>query len=59
MTTNYFYKNTKSKFLEVSGQDSVSFIQNLITNDINKCLENHFLYSSFQEETVCDTWAKL
>ena len=45
MTTNYFYKNTKSKFLEVSGQDSVSFIQNLITNDINKCLENHFLYS--------------
>ena len=45
MTTNYFYKNTKSKFLEVSGLDSVSFIQNLITNDINKCIENHFLYS--------------
>ena len=45
MTTNYFYKNTKSKFLEISGQDSVPFIQNLITNDINKCKENHFVYS--------------
>jgi len=45
MTTNYFYKNSKSKFLEISGQDSVSFIQNLITNDINKCNANQFLYS--------------
>ena len=45
MTTNYFYKNTKSKFLEISGQDSVPFIQNLITNDINKCKENNFVYS--------------
>ena len=45
MTTYYFYKNTKSKFLEISGQDSISFIQNLITNDINKSHENHFLYS--------------
>ena len=45
MTTNYFYKNTKSKFLEISGQDSVPFIQNLITNDINECKENHFVYS--------------
>ena len=45
MTTNYFYKNSKSKFLEISGQDSVPFIQNLITNDINKCKPDHFLYS--------------
>ena len=45
MTTNYFYKNSKSKFLEISGQDSIPFIQNLITNDINKCKANHFLYS--------------
>ena len=45
MTTNYFYKNSKSKFFEISGQDSVPFIQNLITNDINKCKENHFVYS--------------
>ena len=37
MTTNYFYKNSKAKFIEISGQDSVPFIQNLITNDINKC----------------------
>ena len=40
MTTNYFYKNSKSKFLEISGQDSVPFIQNLITNDINKINAN-------------------
>ena len=45
MTTNYFYKNSKSKFIEISGQDSVPFIQNLITNDINKCKTNDFLYS--------------
>ena len=45
MTTNYFYKNSKAKFIEISGQDSVPFIQNLITNDINKCKANHFLYS--------------
>ncbi len=45
MTTNYFYKNLQSKFLEISGQDSVPFIQNLITNDINKCKTNDFLYS--------------
>ena len=45
MTTNYFYKNSKAKFIEISGQDSVPFIQNLITNDINKCKENHFVYS--------------
>jgi len=45
MTTNYFYKNSKSKFIEIYGQDSVAFIQNLITNDINKCKENNFLYS--------------
>ena len=45
MTTYYFYKNTKSKFLEISGEDSISFIQNLITNDINQSQENHFLYS--------------
>ena len=45
MTTNYFYKNLKSKFFEISGQDSIPFIQNLITNDINKSKLNHFLYS--------------
>ena len=45
MTTNYLYKNTSAKFLEIYGPDSISFIQNLITNDINECEENHFLYS--------------
>ena len=45
MTINYFYKNTKSKFLEISGLDSITFIQNLITNDINKSGKNEFIYS--------------
>ena len=45
MTINYFYKNSKSKFFKISGPDSVTFIQNLITNDINKCNDNHYLYS--------------
>ena len=47
MTTNYFYKNLKSKFFEVSGLDSASFIQGLITNDINILNKNQFLYSCF------------
>tara|TARA_Y100000590_G_C15536478_1_gene945231 strand:- start:249 stop:1079 length:831 start_codon:yes stop_codon:yes gene_type:complete len=45
MTTNYYYKNSKSKFLEISGPDAFHYIQNLITNDINKCKENNYLYS--------------
>tara|TARA_Y100000590_G_scaffold461644_1_gene623708 strand:- start:4806 stop:5633 length:828 start_codon:yes stop_codon:yes gene_type:complete len=44
MTINYFYKNSKSKFFKVSGPDSLTFIQNIITNDINKC-NNNYLYS--------------
>ncbi len=43
MTTNYFYKNLKSKFIKVTGKDAASFIQNLITNDIN-LLKRIFFY---------------
>ena len=31
--------------LFVQGKDTKEFLQNLITNDINKCKENHFVYS--------------
>ena len=45
MTAPYFYKNINSRFLSIEGDDSPEFLQNLITNDINKCTKEHFLYS--------------
>ena len=45
MTVPYFYKNTHSKFLSIEGENSTEFLQNLITNDINKCSKDNFLYS--------------
>ena len=45
MTVPYFYKNSNSRFLSIEGEDSNEFLQNLITNDINKCSEENILYS--------------
>ena len=45
MTVPYFYKNIYSKFISIEGEDSTEFLQNLITNDINKCVKEKFLYS--------------
>ena len=45
MTLPYFYKNSNSRFLSIEGTDSNEFLQNLITNDINKCSEDNILYS--------------
>ena len=45
MTVPYFYKNSNSKFLSIEGEDSNEFLQNLITNDINKCSEDNIIYS--------------
>ena len=45
MTVPYFYKNSNSRFLSIEGEDSNEFLQNLITNDINKCSKDGFLYS--------------
>ena len=45
MTVPYFYKNSNSQFLSIEGEDSSEFLQNLITNDINKCSKENFLYS--------------
>ena len=45
MTVPYFYKNINSRFLSIEGEDSNQFLQNLITNDINKCTEHNMLYS--------------
>ena len=45
MTVPYFYKNNNSQFLSIEGEDSSEFLQNLITNDINQCFKDNFLYS--------------
>ena len=45
MTVSYFYKNSNSRFLSVGGEDSSDFLQNLITNDVNKCTKENILYS--------------
>jgi len=45
MTVPYFYKNSNSRFLTIEGEDRSEFLQNLITNDINKCSKENILYS--------------
>ena len=45
MTVPHFYKNSNSLFLSIEGEDSNEFLQNLITNDINKCSEDNIIYS--------------
>ena len=37
MKQNTFIRNKLSKFLEIKGSDRFNFLQDLITNDINKC----------------------
>ena len=45
MTVPYFYRNDNSRFLSVEGKDSSDFLQNLITNDVNKCGKENIIYS--------------
>ena len=45
MSVPYFYRNDNSRFLSVEGKDSSDFLQNLITNDINKCTKENIIYS--------------
>ena len=45
MKNKYFFNHKNSRFFKVSGEDSITFIQNLITNDINKCKNNDIVYS--------------
>ena len=45
MKDKYFFHHFNSRFFKISGKDSVSFIQNLITNDIEKCTNGSILYS--------------
>ena len=45
MKDKYFFHHFNSRFFKISGKDSVSFIQNLITNDIEKCTNGSIIYS--------------
>ncbi len=45
MKNKYFFHHLNSRFFKISGKDSESFIQNLITNDITKCINNKIIYS--------------
>ncbi len=45
MKNTYFFHHSNSRFFKISGEDCISFIQNLITNDITKCRENDIIYS--------------
>ena len=45
MKDTYFFHHINSRFFKISGDDSESFIQNLITNDITKCSKDRIIYS--------------
>ena len=45
MDSDFFIKNSFSKFIEISGEDSANFLQGLITNDIFRCKINEPIYS--------------
>jgi len=45
MKDKYFFHHTNSRFFKISGKDSETFIQNLITNNILKCNHGSIIYS--------------
>ena len=45
MSMSYFYKNSNARFISIEGDDSSEFLQNLITNDINKCNDSNIIYA--------------
>ena len=45
MTTSNYFNLVDSKFLSISGEDRVNFLQDLITNDIHKCDSKNSIYS--------------
>ncbi|MBI29429.1 MAG: hypothetical protein CMI95_06045 [Pelagibacteraceae bacterium] len=47
MTTNKYAELNDSSYFEIGGSERNSFLQGLITNDINKCTENKSIYSAF------------
>ena len=47
MTTNKYIELEDSAFFEIKGIEKNSFLQGLITNDIDKCKTNKSIYSAF------------
>ena len=47
MTTWNYVHLIDSKFISIKGEDRKEFLQDLITNDINKCIEGNPIYSCF------------
>ena len=45
MKDKYFFHHFNSRFFKISGKDSEPFLQNLITNDIKKCIDGSIIYS--------------
>ena len=45
MTTCNYIHLSKSKFISIKGEDRNGFLQDLITNDINKCNKGNPIYS--------------
>ena len=45
MTTNKYVDLNESKFINISGNDKSEFLQSIITNDINKCVQKNGIYS--------------
>ena len=45
MKDKYFFHHLNSRFFKISGKDNKMFIQNLITNDIQKCHKDSIIYS--------------
>ena len=45
MKDKYFFHHSNSRFFKISGKDTKTFIQNLITNDIEKCNDGAIIYS--------------
>ena len=47
MTTCNYVHLVYSKFISIKGEDRKEFLQDMITNDINKCIEDNPIYSCF------------
>ena len=47
MTTCNYVHLIDSKFISIKGEDRKEFLQDMITNDINKCIEDSPIYSCF------------
>ena len=45
MTTCNYVHLVDSKFISIKGEDRNEFLQDLITNDINKCNKGNPIYS--------------